>query len=230
LQKAHLNMAKIKIGIVDDHNLFRKGLASILSQKPDIEVVLQASSGQELLDILHAGKTLKPEIILLDIQMPDMDGIIATKHLKRGHPKIKIIMLTMHDEEKFVTNLINMGVNGYLLKDTEPDEVERALKEVSEGRSYFGPIALSVIQKRMSEPDLIQKRPSRPMVMTENFSPKELEVLKLICQEYTTAEIADRLCLSARTIEGYRNRLIKKTHSKNSAGIVAYAIENKLLD
>jgi DNA-binding NarL/FixJ family response regulator len=223
-------MKTIKIGIVDDHKLFRKGLASILSQKKDIEVVLEAGSGQELLDMLHLSKGVKPEILLLDIQMPDMDGVVATKHLKRGHPNIKIVMLTMHDEEKFITHLIHMGIAGYLLKDTEPDEVERALREVSKGKKYFGSIALSVMEKWLDDQERLTKKQAKDPGLTKTFSQKELEVLKLICQEYTTAEIADQMCLSTRTIEGYRTRLIKKTHSKNSAGLVAFAIENRLMD
>jgi two-component system, NarL family, response regulator DegU len=223
-----MRKAKIKLGIADDHILFRKGLLSILKEADDIEVVLEAGNGQELIDMLKKG--LRPQVLLLDIKMPVMDGIKAAKHIRSHYPEVKIITLTMFDEDKFITHLLELDVNGYLLKDSDPSEVQQAIRIVANDGKYFGSQAVAVMHKQLIASSQREKKRGQKLSGSETFSPRELEVLKMICREHTTSEIAEMLCLSARTIDGYRNRLMRKTKTKNSAGMVAYALENLLID
>lgn len=216
---------KIKLAIVDDHLLFRHGMAQILSQIDDFEVVLEASDGQDFLEKLP-GKEV--DLVLLDIQMPEMDGIQVTEFLrKQNEEEPKIIILSMHNEDQYILHLLEIGANGYLLKDTEPDEVELAIRKVNGEGIYFTDFVSRVMLKKAT-----LKKPPRSgkfFNYKKDLSERELEVLTLICQGHTTAEIADNVCLSPRTVEGHRTRIIEKLSVKNTASLVAFAVKNQLI-
>ncbi|MDN5202898.1 response regulator transcription factor [Fulvivirgaceae bacterium BMA10] len=218
-------MKKIKLIIADDHELFRRGITAILEDIPEMEVIDQAENGEHLMEILE---TKQPDVILMDIKMPVMDGIECTKLIIAKYPEIKVIMLTMHDDEKFITHLVDMGANGYLLKNAEIDEVENAIKTVMMKGFYFNREISEIVLN-----GLINKRSKHKIRKdTENItlSDREYEVLELICQGFTNAEIGRKLFLSQRTVEGYRYKLLDKVGVKNTAGLVRFALKNGLVD
>ncbi|WP_341227687.1 response regulator transcription factor [uncultured Arcticibacterium sp.] len=216
---------KIKLAIVDDHLLFRHGMVQILSQIDDFEVVLEASNGQEFLEKLSEKEV---DLILLDIQMPEMDGIQVTEYLrKQDEEEPKIIILSMHNEDQYILHLLEIGANGYLLKDTEPDEVELAIRKVNGQGIYFTDFVSRVMLRKATLKKL--PRSGKFFNYKKDLSERELEVLTLICQGQTTAEIADKVCLSPRTVEGHRTRIMEKLSVKNTASLVAFAVKNQLI-
>ena len=209
-------MNKIDIIITDDHNLFRKGMKALISDFEFVESIDEASNGEELLKLL-ASKTKLPDVILLDLKMPVMDGITAQAKIKKLYPSINVIIITMEDDEQFILHMIGEGVNGYLLKNADTEEVEAALVKVIEKGFYFPDNISSVIYNNLSK-----KVKTLPQI-NPVFSERELEVLSLICQEYTAAEIAEMLNISVRTVEGHRQKLLEKSGAKNIAGLVLNA-------
>ena len=213
---------KINVVITDDHKLFRKGIAALLSDFDFIGKIYEAGKGVELLSLLKILNPL-PDVILLDIRMPEMDGIAAQKKVRALYPNIKIIILSMEDDEPIVLYLIEKGVNGYLLKNADPDEMEFALKKVVSEDFYFSNYLSELIVKNVA------KKNTKKYKGAGELTKRELYVLELICKQHTAEEIADKLNLSVRTIEGYRRKLLDKTKSKNMAGLVVYALKNKLV-
>lgn len=220
-------MRKIRLALCDDHTLFRAGMATILGQVHDFELVLEAANGQELIDRI-ARKT--PDVVLLDLQMPVLDGTATADHLREKYPLVKIIILTMHDEDRMVLHLLEKGVGGYLLKDAEADEVERAIRKVMDDGVYLNEFVSRAMHRRMT---------NKPTGLTTSTSPfynskvllseREKEVLSLLCDGLSTNEIGEKVCLSPRTVEGHRLRILEKTGTKNTAGMVAYAFRNNLV-
>lgn len=219
-------MRKIKLALCDDHNLFRVGMATILSQISDFELILEASNGQELIDKVPR-KT--PDVVLLDLQMPVLDGTATADWLREHFPLIKIIILTMHDEDRMVLHLLEKGVSGYLLKDAEPDEVEKAIRKVIDEGVYLNEFVSKAMLRKMTNKTTVVKQPSTFYNSKILLSEREKEVLKLICEGLSTAEISERIFLSPRTVEGHRLRILEKTGTKNTAGMVAYAFKNDLV-
>ncbi|MEZ0541951.1 response regulator transcription factor [Fibrella arboris] len=218
-------MAKIKLALVDDHNLFRRGIASILGQVADFELVLEASNGQEFIDKIPRRV---PDVVLLDLQMPILDGTATADYLRENYPLIKIIVLTMHDEDRMVLHLLEKGVSGYLLKDSDPDEVERAIRKVIDEGVYLNEFVSRAMLRKMTNKTTVVKQ-STLYNSKILLSEREKEVLKLICEGMSTAEISDKIFLSPRTVEGHRLRILEKTGTKNTAGMVAYAFKNGLV-
>lgn len=213
----------MRIAVVDDHALFRKGIISMLEDIPGAEIVFDAGNGQELLDQLPGNPV---ELILLDLQMPVMDGLTAIPLVKKQAPDTKIVIISMHQEDQFISHVMELGANGYLLKDAEFEELEIALSSVQESGFYFNENVSKALLSR-----LVQKNQLQPSFNTEEvLVEREMEVLELICKELTTAEIADRIHLSPRTVEGYRNRLLEKTKARNTAGLVVYAAKQGWLE
>ncbi len=213
----------MRIAVVDDHALFRKGIISMLEDIPGAEIVFDAGNGQELLDQLPENPV---ELILLDLQMPVMDGLTAIPLVKKQAPDAKIVIISMHQEDQFISHVMELGANGYLLKDAEFEELEIALSSVQESGFYFNENVSKALLSR-----LVQKNQLQPSFNTEEvLVEREMEVLELICKELTTAEIADRIHLSPRTVEGYRNRLLEKTKARNTAGLVVYAAKQGWLE
>ena len=212
---------KIKIAIADDHTIFRRGMVSLLENNNDFEVVLQAANGQELVDALEE---TQPQVIFMDLQMPVLDGMKATKQIKTDFPHIKIIVISMHDEAQFVIHLMELGANGYLLKDADPDEVENAVYTVVNEDYYYGAFLLKVMHNRMVNKPTKKVIPN--FAMQIELSEREVEVLQHLCEGTTAGHIAEKIYLSSRTVEGHKNRIMEKTGTKNIAGLVAWAVRN----
>lgn len=216
-----MNNQKIKIAIADDHAIFRRGIVSLLQNNDDFEVISQAANGQELIDNLNKEQ---PHVILMDLQMPVLDGIRATQQIKKELSHIKIIIISMHDEAQFVSHLMELGANGYLLKDADPDEVENAIYTVHNEDYYYGAFLLKVMHNRMINKPIKKIVPFFSIQV--ELSEREIEVLQHICEGTTAPQIADKINLSHRTVEGHRNRIMEKTGTKNIAGLVAWAVRN----
>lgn len=207
----------IKIIIVDDHIIFRKGLNTILNEINEIKVVGEASDGIDLLEKL---KTMDVDIILMDIKMPNMDGISATEKVLQKYPATKVIALTMHEEIGYFNKMIGAGASGFLLKKTNKDELRQAIFNVVAGETYFSEEFISSFNAK--------QRPGAN-VSHINLSPREKEILELICKGNSNQEIAEILGLSHRTIDGHRSRLFEKTGAKNAPNLVMFAMKNGLI-
>jgi len=207
---------KIRIAIADDHSLFVEGLKIMLASLPDVEIVSEASNGEELLRKLRLYYT---DLVLLDIQMPVMTGIEAVRQIKILFPDIKILILTMHEEMSYIKTLHDLGVNGYLLKNSNRSDLLAAIRKVAEGGSYFSSELISSIIHRNQElanDDVV------------SITRREREILALITQEYNNGAIAEMLHISIETVNSHRKNLLRKLNVKNTAGLVKYAITMKL--
>lgn len=214
--------SKKTIAIVDDHALFREGMASLLKEYDEFDIVLQASNGKELIDGL---KKVKPQVVLLDIQMPVMDGIETTIQLKKKYPNIKIIILTMHNEEGLIFDLMGKGANGFLPKDRSVEFVVDAIHAVFDKGYYYNEAVTKAVITGVRNNSSVKKS-----FYQSPLSEREIEIVKLICKQHTSREIGEILNLSSRTVEAHKNNILRKTKSINTAGIVLYAIEYHLLD
>lgn len=212
---------KITIAIADDHTIFRRGMVSLLAMIPDFQIIHEAGNGQEMIE---AVERQMPDIILMDLQMPVLDGIKATQQLIAKYPSIKIIVVSMHDEERFVSHMIELGASGYLLKDADPDEIENAIRVVEKDGNYYGKFLLQIMRNKLVQ--RAAKKEKIALLPDIDLSDRELEILNFICEGMTTPEIADKICLSTRTVEGHRNRIMEKTGTRNVAGMVAWAIRS----
>lgn len=213
---------KIKIAVVDDQHLFRQGLISLLNEYTELDVIIEAGNGKELLEKL---KERQPDVVLLDLEMPVMDGIETSIAIKNRYPKIKIIILTMHTDDEFIIHLLEKGVRGFLPKDKDIEVVVDAIYAVLEKGYYFD----EHISKAMVK-GLVKTKKVNPSFAARYLSEKEIVVINLICKEYTNKEIADKLSISSRTVDAHRTTILLKTGAKNTAGIVMYAFKHNLLD
>ncbi|NSW95784.1 MAG: response regulator transcription factor [Bacteroidales bacterium] len=212
-------MDKIRIIIADDHQLFRNGLRILLEAFPEFEVIAEASNGEEFLKVLM---NTGADVALMDINMPEMDGIEATRKGLRLCPQLDIIALSMYGEEEYYYKMVDAGVKGFLLKDSDINEVKEAILTVKKGGSYFSQELLyHVIQK-------IKHRESESK--SANLSRREKEILLKICEGLSNQQIADSLFISKRTVDKHRANLLSKTNSKNTASLILYAIKNKLIE
>jgi len=211
-------MERIKLGIADDHKIFRNGIKATLEDCADFDFVLEASNGAELIEGLN---NVTPDVILMDIKMPVMDGIQATTHVKKYYNHIKVLALSMFNEDKYIVDMMKAGASGYLLKNAEPEEIIEAISTVYHKDYYFNEHLSVTLIKQLSA----KSQPVSFDRFKADFNDREIDILKLVCQEYSNQEIADRIYLSVRTVEGYRARLFEKTKSKNLVGLVIFAIK-----
>ncbi|HBX50994.1 MAG: DNA-binding response regulator [Bacteroidetes bacterium RIFOXYA12_FULL_35_11] len=213
-------MTKKKIIIVDDHEIFRKGLRLIISKFDHSVIVAEATNGQDFLDLLPSTEC---DLVLMDIQMPEMNGIDATKKALEIKPNLNIVALSMYGEEKYLESMLEAGAKGFLLKNIDKDKLYKAIDVTSSGNNYFSDELLTFFTKKyLSKPKNSELEPK----LTE----RELEVLTLIAKGKTDKEIADALFISERTVNGHRANLISKTGSKNTVNLLVYSIKNKLID
>lgn len=209
--------------LVDDEVLFRKGISFLLTREKNIEVLFEASNGLELMEFLK-GDNPKPDIIIMDLKMPFLNGIEATKIIRKDFPYIKIIALTSYDSKSFIANMVDVGAVSYLVKNTTPQELFATINEVAEKGFYYSDYVLNIIQK-----DIVSNKKTKCSFDSNFITSRELEVLQLICKQKSTVEIGEKLFISPRTVEGHRNNLLLKTESKNIAGLVVFAIQNELV-
>lgn len=207
----------IRIALTDDQQLFRKGLAMLLRDMAGARVVLECANGQELLAGLKATAV---DVVLLDLDMPMMDGKETMRRVRKDFPQVKVIILSSHDEDRTVIQLMELGANGYMLKTAAPDEIDLAIRSVAESGYYFSD-RISHVKLH----GLVKQKQVKPTFNDiEQLSDRELEVLRGICEERTTAEIAESIFVSPRTVDFHRNNLLLKTGARNSAGLVIYAM------
>lgn len=216
-------MDVIKVAIADDHKIFRKGV--ILSLRPftNIKFVQEAENGEELLNGIAAAE---PQVVLMDLRMPLKDGIETTKELSKKYPHIYVIILSMYEDERFVSHLMENGANGYILKNAEPQEIRRAIMDVHEKGYYLNNFVNRILLKKAHS-----KQKVIPSLNNEiTLSDRERDVLKFICMEFTATEIAQKMDISPRTVEAIKDRLMERFGSKNTAGLVFFAVKNNLVD
>jgi DNA-binding NarL/FixJ family response regulator len=213
----------IKIVLVDDEILFRKGISFLLQKEKNIEIIFEASNGNELITFLKTADAL-PDVIIMDLKMPVINGVEATKIIRKEFPEIKIIALTSYDSKAFIANMIDVGAVSYLIKNATPKELLLTINEVASKGFHYTDYVKKIIQD-----DLLTQKKTKSNFDATFLTAREVEVLQLICEQKSTAEIAEVLFISPRTVEGHRNNLLVKTASKNSAGLVVFAIQNEII-
>ena len=213
----------VKVAIADDHQIFRKGVIMSLRSYTNIKFVQEADNGEELIKGLEASQ---PEVILMDLRMPIKDGIESTKYINKHFPDIKIIILTMYEDERFVGHLMDSGANGYLLKSTEPAEIKKAITDVMRTGFYLNNFVNKILIKKNYSKQKFNPNLNSEIVVSD----REKEVLTLVCMEYTAQEIAQKMEISPRTVEAIKDRLMERFGVKNSVGLVFYAMKNSLID
>ena len=213
----------IRLIIADDHEIFRDGLALMLSRQKDIILLGQASNGKELAELTEQ---LNPDVIITDIKMPVMDGIQASRLILKKSPDVKIIALSMFDEETLIVDMLEAGAKGYLLKNADKQEILDAIETVYEDKTYY----CHHTSARLT--NMIVKSNFNPYKKKESvsFNEREIEIIKLICQQNSSKEISDKLYLSSRTVEGYRTKILEKMNAKNTVGVVVYALKHNLIE
>jgi len=211
----------IKVAIADDHALFRAGVKTALVMKKDVELIAEADNGMQLLNLL---KHIDPDVILLDIQMPIMDGIQTLPEIRKLRPNAKVIILSMHNDHSMISKLMEIGANSYLTKNSEPEAIYQAIKTCYENEFFFNELTNKALLN-----GLRNKKQETLSVFDAQLSDKEIRVLKLMCEEKTTKEIADIVDLSPRTVESIRDKLKNKTGAKSMAGLVMYAVKNGII-
>jgi DNA-binding NarL/FixJ family response regulator len=215
----------IRVIIADDHVLYRAGVKTSLSVRNDIKVIAEADNGMHLLNLI---KNIDADVVLLDIQMPIMDGIATLPELKKIAPHTKVIMLTMVDDNSMITKLMELGANSYLTKTSDSEIIYEAIKTCHEQEYYFNSLTNKALLSNLK-----QKNPVLPQQLSPQeaqLNDKETTILRLMCEEKSTKEIADLVDLSPRTVEAIRDRLKVKTGSKTTAGLIMYAVKHKIIE
>ena len=214
------------LGIIDDELLFRKGLTKLIEEMEGLEVVLEAGNGQELLQQLSERQRNEqplPELLLLDLQMPIMNGVEAAKVLQTEYPDIKVIVISTHFSKSFVLNMIEIGASAHMPKNTPLEEMQLTIQKVAEKGYYYNEEVIGIITEK------IRTKQQPKASFTVQLTAREQEVLQLICEQLTAQEIADKLFVSRRTVEGHRNNLLSKLNCRNIAGLVVFALQNDLV-
>lgn len=212
----------IEIMVADDHRVFREGIVSILENSGEIKVIAQARDGKEVMEKL---KSCQPSIILMDISMGGAGGIETTRLVREQYPDIKVLVLSMHSESSYIVKMLEAGASGYLLKDTGSAELINAIKAVAGGNTYFSSQATATLVDQLVK----GKKPAERKEGVP-LTKREIEVLRLIAEEYSNPEIAEKLFISIRTVDTHRRNLLEKLGVKNTAGLVKYAIKHKLVE
>ena len=211
----------IKVFVADDHKLFRDGLISLLKKSPDIDIIGEASSGLETLDKINL---FQPDVALVDITMPELNGIEVIKRIKKCNPKIKILVISMHADLYYIVNSFRAGANGYMLKEDSFELLIDAIKQVYSGEKFLSPSleSMQVYEKIYTTQQNDEK-------IDKILSPREIEILQLIAEGYTSQKISETLCISVRTVDTHRKKIMAKLNIHNTAGLVKYAIKQKLI-
>ena len=213
----------IRLIIADDHEIFRDGLALMLSRQKDIILLGQASNGKELAELTEQHN---PDVIITDIKMPIMDGIQASRLILQKQPDTKIIALSMFDEETLIVDMLEAGAKGYLLKNADKQEILDAIETVYEDKTYYCHHTSARLTNMIIKSNFNPYKKKEPV----SFNEREIEIIKLICQQNSSKEISDKLYLSSRTVEGYRTKILEKMNAKNTVGVVVYALKHHLIE
>jgi len=214
-------MTNIKILLADDHKIVRDGIKLMLESQPGIEVVAEVSNGKEALEILN--DTLI-NLVVMDINMPEMDGITATKEIKEKYNNIKVLALTMSNDDLHIRQMIQAGASGYIMKSAGRNELKDAIMTIVNGKHYFSDEATHSIMM-----DLVKGKGKSSSSDLVHITDRELEILELIIKEFTNQEIAEKLFISSRTVDAHRRNLLQKTGARNTAGLVKYAFQNNII-
>lgn len=215
------SLKKIKIFLVDDHPIVRSGLKTELKKYDNMELIGEAASGKEAVEKINS---ILPDVILMDITMPDMNGLVATEQILKKNKKARIIILSMHDNQNYVLEVIRLGAMGYVMKDADPKELIKAIETVFDNKPYYSSKISETILKQHAA--IIRK--SKKSFTEEKLTDRETEVLKLIAEGCTSKEIAQKLNISSRTVEAHRENIMSKLNIKSIAGLTKYAIQNNL--
>lgn len=218
-------MPRTQIAIVDDHQIVREGIKNLIEDEPGLHIAFEASSGNEAVRLVAEHQ---PDLVIMDITMPEGDGIEATRSIKESHPDTKILALTMLSEDEYIRKMIKAGASGYILKNSGKEELLEAINTLLKGQHYFSDGATQAILQQLVSPNVGKAGSGSSEAV--NITEREMEVLKLIVDEYTNQEIADQLFISIRTVDAHRRNLLQKTGAKNTAGLVKYAIQNHLFE
>lgn len=213
---------KLKVYLADDHTLFRKAMVTLLQTFQKVGEVKDAENGKELLTLMKYGE---PDVVIVDLQMPVMDGVETSENVLKRFPTAKIIILTMHDSDKYILHMLEMGVHAFLLKNTDPDELERAIYNVVEKDFYHNDLVANVLRKNVLE----RTAGERPQFRQAHLTDREKEILLLICQELTIREIGQRLSLSENTVRNHRVHIMEKVGVSNMVGLVKFAYDTGLV-
>ncbi len=213
-------MKTANIAIVDDHTMISKAIESMVNDNPNYKVILNASNGEDFILSLEKSKTL-PDVVLMDVNMPYKNGIETTQWLTKNHPEINVIALTMEDNEQSIIKMLKAGAKGYLLKDMQPEMLFQAIETVLEKGSFYTDMITQTLLK-------IKKDEHSTRDTLSDFKDKEIEFIKLSCSELTYKEIADKMYLSPKTIDGYRDSVFTKLHIKSRVGLVLFALKNNI--
>ena len=224
MKRPELNQA-IKVAIADDHALFRAGVKTALAVKKDVELIAEADNGMQLLNLL---KHIEPDVILLDIQMPIMDGIATLPEIKKISPSTKVIMLTMVDDQSMITKLMELGANSYLTKTSDSEIIYEAIRTCFDNEYYFNSLTNKALLSNLKQRNVTAPQQLSPQEV--HLSEKETTILRLMCEEKSTKEIADMVDLSPRTVEAIRDKLKTKTGVKSMAGLVMYAVKAGIVE
>ena len=219
-------MNKIKIVLVEDQRLFREGMHALLKDVEDFEIMGVMENGKIFLDKLQTYPTL-PDVVLLDLNMPELNGVEVSNILRKKYPEIKIIILTVYDQERFINKMIEAGASGYLVKNCDLDEVIKAIRTVYKSDFFFNEATIKAMRNGLKNKGILSQNNGNIQI---ELTDREKMVLQLICKEFTNTEIAEKLALSPRTVDGHRNNLLAKTGCRNTAGLVLFAVNNGIYE
>ncbi len=211
---------KIKLIIADDHEIFRKGLKAVLAKLKNIEIIGEASNGNDVLTILENSET---DIILMDIEMPVMNGIETTKLALSKNPDLKVVALTMFNNDKYIQDMIDAGAKGFLLKNVTKNILDKALNTIAAGNTYYSDELFNFFTRKIT----METNPAREII---TFTKREKEILSLLCEGFNNKDIAKKLFISERTVIGHKSNLLAKTNCKSTAALISFSVKNKLVD
>ncbi|MFO7880166.1 MAG: response regulator [Bacteroidales bacterium] len=217
----------IKVLVVDDHKIVRDGIAALLKHNKNIKLVGDCKDGNEVIPFMDKHDV---DVVLMDIMMEDVNGIEATKMIFDKYPETKVLTLSMNNDYDYIHEMLKVGANGYILKNTSGEDLVKAIETVAEDKPYFSPEVTDIVMNNYMQPESTRKKTSKNKELADLLTKREIEVLQLIAQEFTNVEIAEKLFISRRTVDTHRRNLLQKLGVKNSIGLIRFAYSNGLIE